>query len=607
VPNLIHYENWDGVTAPAIPSGWTAASQLVTSSSPTGGITPLSSPNVLQFQSLNTPTHYAATYGTADNATGNVLVEASFAAAAVAVLGQTFGVFARGSAYPLLPGSSSYYWATLSPSAMACSLFAVVGGTQTPIGAVALGASLSAGAWYQLQLSCQGSTIAVTVVRASDGYYLNSSGTFQLAPAVAIAQTDHSIFGSGYAGLTIQSHGAVSADNAYSDEWYFYGSSTSSQPGPIRAWPIVQRARGKGQVNQPRAVRFGTPVIPINPLSHGISSRDPSRRRAAIAPGRAWYPQPPPITPPAQIPFAWWPTIKWLDPSAVRRRLAPGRASTPRAFPPPVPPPVVAFAWWKTIRWVDPSALRRRLAPGRSWCPGAAIVPGACVSSGFTQQYITNVNPPVQYGTELFLSWTSNAPQGLVFQVYENDALVWYGVSTYCTLPLPTALVRFDIGTVGSSQQTVSFGSQLPPAPLLQAELSWLGGTFEDPDIAGFHVYGEEAPGSGINYTSILATVPAYTAGIVTDGYGYGGYGQGGYGLASGFYTWISDPLTSGVWHFAVVPFDTAGNEGTGATTAVTIIAPPGEPAPFADRSRLHYTYNAALCEITLSWNPSPG
>jgi len=195
-----------------------------------------------------------------------------------------------------------------------------------------------------------------------------------------------------------------------------------------------------------------------------------------------------------------------------------------------------------------------------------------------------------------------------VYQIYLQGALAWTGTSPYCTLPLPAAgPVAIDIGTVGFTQQHVSFASLLPPAPQTQAYLSWLGGTFEGADISGFHVYGENSPGAGIDYSSVLATISAYTAGVITDGFGYGGWGDGGFGESAGSYSWVSDALSSGTWHFAVVPFDSSGNEGTGATTAVTITSPPQEPAPFIDRSRLHYLWNPALYEIMLNWNASPG
>ncbi len=606
MPSLIHYEGWDGATAPSIPSGWTVSSPLATTASPTGGISPLTNPNVLACAATSTNTHYPATYGVADGNAGDVLVCASVNAAST-TSNQTFGIFARGSAYPIVAGSSSFYWAQLSPNGNTVKLYAVVGGMQTTLASVSLAAAFSTDTWYQLQLSCQNSTIAVTVGRASDGYYLNSSGNFQAAGTVAISVTDTSVTGSGYAGLTLQSR----SDNAYTDEWYFYSYASLPQAGPIRRTdsPNVRSLRAAGRVLMPLAVRFGTPALSPQylPYSHGIWCRDPSRRRAAMAPGQVWMPVPARIAPPAQVPFAFWQTVRRLDSSATQRRLAPGRASTPTSFARLAPRQTPRSP---TGGRSDGSIRRRRGGGRRQAACGARArrcVPGAQVNEGWTQQYITSVNPPVQYGTELFLSWTSNGPPGLMFQVYENDVLVWHGRSTYCTLPLPQSVVRFDIGTVGFTQQGVSFASRLPPAPRLQAELTWLGGTFEATDITGFHVYGENSPGAGIDYGSILAIVPAYTAAVITDGFGYGGFGQGGFGEAAGSYSWTSGALTSGVWNFAVVPFDTAGNEGTGATVAVLIQAPPEEPAPFSNRSQLQYTWNASDYEITLNWNASPG
>ena len=141
---------------------------------------------------------------------------------------------------------------------------------------------------------------------------------------------------------------------------------------------------------------------------------------------------------------------------------------------------------------------------------------------------------------------------------------------------------RHRYGRLGRYAQT-NFQSELPASPGRLATLSWLGGTFQGTDIAGFHVYGEDTPGGGIDYTTILATVPAYIAGIITDGFGYGGFGQGGFGQSAGAYSWTSQPLAPGTWNWGVKPFDIAGNEGPAQTTAVTIAAPPLPPAPFRE------------------------
>ncbi len=225
----------------------------------------------------------------------------------------------------------------------------------------------------------------------------------------------------------------------------------------------------------------------------------------------------------------------------------------------------------------------------------------------FSQSSITSVNPPVQNGTQLLLSWSSNAPAGTIHQVYLDQRLVWSGVGLSCSIPLPPATARIDIGTIDAASAQINAGSALPATPARCATLTWMGGTFLGTDIAGFHVYGESTPGGGIDYTHVLAIVPAYIAGIVTDGFGYGGFGQGGFGQSAGRYTWTSQPLSGGSWNWAVEPFDTAGNKGAAQTTVVTIVVPPQAPAPFANKTRLQHAYNASHKQVTLTWNASPG
>jgi hypothetical protein len=223
----------------------------------------------------------------------------------------------------------------------------------------------------------------------------------------------------------------------------------------------------------------------------------------------------------------------------------------------------------------------------------------------FSQSTITRVNPPVQSGTQLLLSWASSSPEGTLYQVYLDQRLVWSGVGLSCSIPLPSAISRVDIGTVASAEAQAHLQAALPPAPARQTTLSWLGGTFQGADIAGFHIYGEVTPGGGIDYTTVLTTIPAYVAGIITDGFGYGGFGQGGFSQSAGVYSWTSQPLSGGVWNWAVKSFDNAGNEGSAQTVAVAITAPPLPPGPFPNMTRLQYTYERTAEQAVLAWNAS--
>jgi hypothetical protein len=223
----------------------------------------------------------------------------------------------------------------------------------------------------------------------------------------------------------------------------------------------------------------------------------------------------------------------------------------------------------------------------------------------FDQSTITEVMPPVWDGSALQLEWTSTAPLGTVFQVYVARALVWHGTARWVAIPMPSNQVRIDIGAVQAGEGITDFSAQLPVAPGDRAQLSWLGGSYLDPtgndDVAGFRVYGETAPGNGIDYTGALAVVIAHPGGILTDGYGRGGYGRGGFGRSASMYQWTSSSLGSGTWSFAVVSVDAAGNLGVPAVTSVTISAPPRPPVAFADGSRLKSTYNPTARTVTLS------
>ncbi|QEH38640.1 hypothetical protein OJF2_72460 [Aquisphaera giovannonii] len=228
----------------------------------------------------------------------------------------------------------------------------------------------------------------------------------------------------------------------------------------------------------------------------------------------------------------------------------------------------------------------------------------------FDQSSITDVRPPVWDGSALHLEWSSTAPDGTYFQVYVGRVLSWYGTSRWVAVPMPTSRVRIDIGAVGPGEQATDFGAMLATAPADRAYLSWLGGSYLDPsgddDIAGFRIYGEIAPGVGIDYTDALDEIPAYPGGILTDGFGLGGFGLGGFGRAASSYEWTSQSLRSGTWSFAVVSFDAAGNCGTPAITSATIQSPPRPPAAFPDGTRLKASYDPTTRRVTLNWLESP-
>jgi hypothetical protein len=236
----------------------------------------------------------------------------------------------------------------------------------------------------------------------------------------------------------------------------------------------------------------------------------------------------------------------------------------------------------------------------------------------FSQATILDVSPPQLRGSQVYVSWSSSSPAGTWFQVYVNQRLAWSGQRLWTWVPIPAGPVRIDIGTVDAGEQDTSFATSLPPAPSRRVQITWQSGTYKGPDLAGFRVYGSDAPGGAVDYTTALADITAYPAGIATDGFGLGEFGAGGFGQSASSYTWTSGPLAAGTWNFAVVPYDAAGNAGVAQTTTVTLAGPPRAPAAFAGTAtRLQYALNGfgqvgfgcggfGLPAATLLWNPSP-
>lgn len=211
----------------------------------------------------------------------------------------------------------------------------------------------------------------------------------------------------------------------------------------------------------------------------------------------------------------------------------------------------------------------------------------------FTDTTITSIAPPVRlHGGMAYLAWTSSAPAGTWYQVYLDGNLAWYGQTLSTTIPWPpSGTSRIVIGSVASTDDpTVAQPTALPTAPDRRVTLSWQGGSIEGADLAGFHVYASTSPGGTVSYTSPVATIGAFPGGVDPGAtWGAATWGNSPWGASEVSYSWTTGVLDSGVWSFAVAPFDTAGNEGTAQTTTATIAAPPSPPALFGDGTRLHY------------------
>lgn len=230
---------------------------------------------------------------------------------------------------------------------------------------------------------------------------------------------------------------------------------------------------------------------------------------------------------------------------------------------------------------------------------------------------VASVNPPQSRGIQTYLSWTPTAP-GLYWQIYVGNKLAWHGTATGAWVIVPPGSTeRITIGSVDAADATTNFSTELPAAPDRRVQLTWQGGSVEGADLAGFQIYASTAPGGPISYATPIATVGAFPGGIdVGAAWDALGWDSSPWDASQGTYSWTSDDLASGVWSFAVVPYDLAGNEGTAQTTTATIAAPPSPPPLFSDGTRLHYQlvgWDEAPWDsggwdlpcIQLSWNPS--
>lgn len=223
----------------------------------------------------------------------------------------------------------------------------------------------------------------------------------------------------------------------------------------------------------------------------------------------------------------------------------------------------------------------------------------------FDQTTILEVYPPTRVFGGWKISWVTASP-GLVSQVYVNKKLSYHGYATEFVLATSSSKSRIDIGTVDVGEDTTDFSSDLDPAPETRVTFSWLGGLWEASDLSGFRIYGESTPGSGISYLLPLGDIQAYPEGLETDGFGMGGFGSGGFGSASALYTWTSEPLrVSGIWNYAIVPYDKLGNEGAAALVSQAVTVAPGPPSRLGTGDRMDYSYSPTTHKATLTWGAS--
>lgn len=224
-------QDWDGVSAPSLPSGWTYDSGFATSTAAS-----VSPPNALTVGSTGPLYAY---YATPDGNGGNVRVKASFT---IDQLQPTTGVytyvFARGADIGT-PGGRSLYYAGID-----FELGVVFLGRLHPGGGDILDV-LSApfigpyaaplGTWFAVQLVALGSSLAVNIQDLSGGLWLQPSGTWGVTQADCLTASDTALTGEGYGGVMLHNVGDPSL-SPYSDDFLF---ETIDNPATAARRPAV--------------------------------------------------------------------------------------------------------------------------------------------------------------------------------------------------------------------------------------------------------------------------------------------------------------------------------------------------------------------------------
>ncbi len=236
--SLSKTENWDSVTAPAIPSGWNVSNAAVV----TETLQKYSGANALGLNSGGAGTKYYCTYGTDDGSSTNstavtVIGTAQILFGVVGPGSYKTGLHFRGSASTLDNSSTSTYVAYIdsdNTGAATFNLAKIVSGTLTTLGSAVTIPTNMNGGWYSITASGTfgggANSFSLYLQRISDSYYLTSGGAWAAPMAAAITSSNYDLTTGPYHGTFLSSQ---SGANVYSDDWSLasYGAATVPRPG----------------------------------------------------------------------------------------------------------------------------------------------------------------------------------------------------------------------------------------------------------------------------------------------------------------------------------------------------------------------------------------
>jgi len=217
---LSYSENFDGVTAPAIPAGWNTDAVWVTN-----GTQFHSSPNSLRSND-NTNVFKWATYGTADSLNGaslNLSCYVYFPTSATTSQFQ-YGITYRCNAATMNNTSTRCYAFRVRDNpgngTGFTALVSISNGTATTILEHANSDGSFAGmGWLWMNAIVTSTSHTLYIQRVSDSFWLNSSGNFLGAFAAAISTTDSTYTTGDYFGVVSLSPFSGGGQSIYYDDF----------------------------------------------------------------------------------------------------------------------------------------------------------------------------------------------------------------------------------------------------------------------------------------------------------------------------------------------------------------------------------------------------
>lgn len=243
-------QNWDAVATGAVvngtPPNWVYDSGVVVDATATHAFGAAG-------KCIATPAAsniFGLSYNVADGVGGNVSASSAFSFSATD--GSTASLCVRSTLGTSSGLASTCYLAELYAPATGAAYASIkrrVGGTNTSLASVALTANFAASTYYTVSLTASGSTsvaLSMQVQRASDGYYLNSSGGWQAAQTTCATYTDTAppaaLQGQGTAGCFVYtaSTSPIYVDQfSYSTNIALYGDTTQVSLGQSHAIELL--------------------------------------------------------------------------------------------------------------------------------------------------------------------------------------------------------------------------------------------------------------------------------------------------------------------------------------------------------------------------------